>query len=264
MFHSLLHEAVGRLRGSRNEAHTGRLWLGPRPSGASTAADADGRLGVECARTCIKRLRQISFVASVRVGPPCLCIGRGRLGLSVVAPRPVNSKMFSRMVSNIDFNTYRVCSFLPIGVPFERVGTRSLRVTTLWYRAPELVCRRGQPYDYSVDVWSFCCVAAECEQASPLFPAVSEMHLLELQLRLLGRPRQGVLSTCRKLADLSARPMSRPSARMKEIGIVYGRLFKEFIFRGLRMSPEGRSSTCLASLQRAAWLQPAEEALHTQ
>lgn len=60
-------------------------------------------------------------------------------------------------------------------------------VTTLWYRAPEVLLG-SQAYDAGVDVWAAGCVLAELLVSRPLFPVGSEEELLAAMAHLLGAP----------------------------------------------------------------------------
>ena len=51
------------------------------------------------------------------------------------------------------------------------------QVTTLWYRAPEVLLESRQ-YDTGVDMWAFGCVAVEVLAKSVAFPGSSESQML--------------------------------------------------------------------------------------
>jgi dual specificity protein kinase YAK1 len=57
-------------------------------------------------------------------------------------------------------------------------------VQSRYYRAPEVVLEA--PIGPAVDVWSLGCVAAELMLGLPLFPAVSQLHLIVLINEMLG------------------------------------------------------------------------------
>jgi serine/threonine protein kinase len=61
-------------------------------------------------------------------------------------------------------------------------------VTTLWYRAPEVLLETGV-YDLSIDVWSVACVIAEMARGRPLFPGDCQIDQIGQILRVLGLPR---------------------------------------------------------------------------
>jgi serine/threonine protein kinase len=58
-------------------------------------------------------------------------------------------------------------------------------------RAPEILL--GQDlYSEAVDMWSVGCIFGELLRNEPLFPAKSEIEMLEHMTRLLGRPHEGI------------------------------------------------------------------------
>lgn len=60
-------------------------------------------------------------------------------------------------------------------------------ISTRWYRAPELVLRRGF-YSSPVDMWAFGATASEISSLKPLFPGTNETDQLVKQIHLLGYP----------------------------------------------------------------------------
>lgn len=64
-------------------------------------------------------------------------------------------------------------------------------VVTLWYRAPELLLGAKQ-YSTAIDMWSVGCIFAELVTQKALFPAKSEIELLNKILKLLGTPTEQV------------------------------------------------------------------------
>lgn len=63
-------------------------------------------------------------------------------------------------------------------------------VTSLWYRAPEILLG-GTSYDAAVDMWSFGCILAEWLQlGEPLMQGTSEGDQLNVIFRLLGTPSE--------------------------------------------------------------------------
>lgn len=59
-------------------------------------------------------------------------------------------------------------------------------VSTRWYRAPELLLRRGV-YSCPIDIWAFGTMAAEISMLKPLFPGKSEYDQFYRQVKILGR-----------------------------------------------------------------------------
>jgi dual specificity protein kinase YAK1 len=54
-----------------------------------------------------------------------------------------------------------------------------------YYRAPEVVL--GVAHDYAIYIWSVGCTIAELFLGMPLFPGQTEIHLLDLQVSMLGQ-----------------------------------------------------------------------------
>eukprot|EP00249_Psilotum_nudum_P023542 c28917_g1_i3 orf=630-3857(+) len=57
-------------------------------------------------------------------------------------------------------------------------------IQSRFYRSPEVVL--GHPYNTTIDMWSFGCVAAELFLGLPLFPAASQYDLLQRVIDILG------------------------------------------------------------------------------
>eukprot|EP00249_Psilotum_nudum_P023541 c28917_g1_i2 orf=630-3848(+) len=57
-------------------------------------------------------------------------------------------------------------------------------IQSRFYRSPEVVL--GHPYNSTIDMWSFGCVAAELFLGLPLFPAASQYDLLQRMIDILG------------------------------------------------------------------------------
>lgn len=65
----------------------------------------------------------------------------------------------------------------------------TLRVVSLWYRAPELLMGVRR-YTTAVDVWSVGCILAEFFKRRPLFEGKVELHQLQLIYDLVGVPTE--------------------------------------------------------------------------
>ncbi|KAK9830148.1 hypothetical protein WJX72_009988 [[Myrmecia] bisecta] len=65
------------------------------------------------------------------------------------------------------------------------------RVVTLWYRAPEILLGL-ETYTEAVDMWSVGCIMAELLRCEPLFPAKTEMQLLQMITALIGAPNERI------------------------------------------------------------------------
>lgn len=77
---------------------------------------------------------------------------------------------------------------------------RTPGVTTLWYRAPEVLLG-ADDYGAAVDTWAAGCVLAELLLGAPLFPADSEAGLAAAMAETLGAPTPRVWSTGPRLPD---------------------------------------------------------------
>ncbi|DBA72217.1 TPA: hypothetical protein ACH3X2_010612 [Trebouxia sp. C0005] len=76
------------------------------------------------------------------------------------------------------------------------------KVVTLWYRAPEILLGL-ETYTEAIDMWSVGCIMAELLQHQPLFPAKTELGILELMAKLLGSPNERIWPGCAKLPGLA-------------------------------------------------------------
>ncbi|XP_048590850.1 cyclin-dependent kinase C-2-like isoform X1 [Brassica napus] len=66
-------------------------------------------------------------------------------------------------------------------------GTLTNQVTTLWYRAPELLLGATE-YGPAVDIWSVACLFAELLNGEPIFPGKTEIDQLKKICELCGSP----------------------------------------------------------------------------
>ncbi|CAN6821575.1 unnamed protein product, partial [Brassica oleracea] len=69
----------------------------------------------------------------------------------------------------------------------EFTGTLTNQVTTLWYRAPELLLGATE-YGPAVDMWSVACLFAELLNGEPIFPGKTEIDQLKKIYELCGSP----------------------------------------------------------------------------
>ncbi|WZZ44042.1 hypothetical protein YC2023_040301 [Brassica napus] len=69
----------------------------------------------------------------------------------------------------------------------EFTGTLTNQVTTLWYRAPELLLGATE-YGPAVDMWSVACLFAELLNGEPIFPGKTEIDQLKKIYDLCGSP----------------------------------------------------------------------------
>ncbi|CAL5365169.1 unnamed protein product [Camellia sinensis] len=85
------------------------------------------------------------------------------------------------IVKIADFGTAR-----SIFVPARR-HTEGRKVTSQWYRAPELLLG-AQKYTKAVDMWAVGCIFAEMAIQQPLFAATTEIEQLNKIFSILGKP----------------------------------------------------------------------------
>lgn len=72
------------------------------------------------------------------------------------------------------------------------------KVVTLWYRAPEVLLGLDT-YTEAIDMWSVGCIMAELLRHEPLFPAKTELAMLQLMVKLLGSPSEQIWPGYEKL-----------------------------------------------------------------
>lgn len=75
-------------------------------------------------------------------------------------------------------------------------------VTTLWYRAPELLLGAVR-YSSAIDVWSAGCVVAEMISGHPLFPGDCEIDELFKIFQMLGTPTEAAWPSVSALPDFN-------------------------------------------------------------
>ena len=73
-------------------------------------------------------------------------------------------------------------------------------LTTLWYRAPEVLLRTRR-YSCSVDVWSLGCIFAEMLTRKPLFQGDSEIDQLFRMFRILKTPTEDIWHGVTQMPD---------------------------------------------------------------
>ncbi|XP_052183006.1 cyclin-dependent kinase A-2-like isoform X3 [Diospyros lotus] len=101
-------------------------------------------------------------------------------------------------VGNIGRRVYLVLEYLPHDLKsflfsnfFLYLGRTLMKVTTLVYRAPELL-RGDSKYSTAVDMWSVGCIFAEMVRKQTLFSATTEEVLLIQIFSLLGTPDEEI------------------------------------------------------------------------
>ena len=68
----------------------------------------------------------------------------------------------------------------------------TVKVVTLWYRAPELLLG-FRNYNFGVDIWSVACVFAELVSGKVLFQANQDSRALELIFSKCGTPDESTM-----------------------------------------------------------------------
>ena len=77
------------------------------------------------------------------------------------------------------------------GLSQKNCKKKSFNIVSLWYRAPEILLK--EDYSYPIDVWSIGCVWSECLSGNVLYQGQSEVHQLELILKLHDEALQHLL-----------------------------------------------------------------------
>ncbi|KAJ2554924.1 hypothetical protein EV175_002423, partial [Coemansia sp. RSA 1933] len=72
------------------------------------------------------------------------------------------------------------------------------RVTTLWYRAPELILGSSE-YTRAIDLWSVGCMFGELLVHRPFMPGRSEQEQMELIAKMIGAPHERIWPGYRQL-----------------------------------------------------------------
>jgi p38 MAP kinase len=81
----------------------------------------------------------------------------------------------------------RICDFGLSRVQDSAMSQMTPSVSTLYYRAPEIILT-WKRYDEKVDIWSTGCILAEMLGEKPLFPGLDHINQLEIITELLGSP----------------------------------------------------------------------------
>ncbi|XP_029193217.2 mitogen-activated protein kinase 4-like [Acropora millepora] len=136
-----------------------------------------------------------------------------------------------------DFGRSRI-----IDPAYSHSGYLTHRVSTLWYKAPELLLNSSL-YDGSVDIWAAGCVFAEMLLGKPLFEGKHEIEQLEVIL-------DSVSLTDEEWSDLKPQiPEKTASNREKGQGIPLGSKFTrmdiqalDLLVKMLQFNPQNRIS----------------------
>jgi serine/threonine protein kinase len=96
----------------------------------------------------------------------------------------------------------------------------TLRVVTLWYRAPELLLG-SDSYGPAIDAWALGCILGELLRGQPLFPASTEGEAIQMHCQLLGTPNTSIwpVSTPRDNSTNSSRPAGRVRLSVSSLAV---------------------------------------------
>lgn len=72
-------------------------------------------------------------------------------------------------------------------------------------RAPEVLLGL-ETYTEAIDMWSVGCIMAELLRHEPLFPAKTELAVLQLMVKLLGSPSQQIWPVSQIFSPAMCRP----------------------------------------------------------
>ena len=121
-------------------------------------------------------------------------------------------------------------------------------VVTLYYRAPEILLKKGK-YDVHIDDWALGCSFAEMEISEPLFNVADEA-----ELRGIFSKMSSLQHTCHQTPCILKAMNGANTGTMflKQLGSRFGHAFPSFLAHLLCVNPSGRSK-----LEAAAsdWLQ---------
>jgi male germ cell-associated kinase len=103
--------------------------------------------------------------------------------------KPKNVLLHGDVCKVADFSQARACVSHNDGNGNGECRPMTTRVSTLWYRAPEILLA-SPTYSSPVDLWAVGCMGAELYKLAPLFPGRDEVDQLRLYFSSLGTPEQ--------------------------------------------------------------------------
>lgn len=147
------------------------------------------------------------------------------------------------LLDNKEDITVKICDFglaRAVCLPAEHYTPE---VTTLWYRAPEVLLGAFK-YNYTIDVWSAGCVLAELLTQQPLFPGKDEKDTLGRILLLTGEPDLSDWKGLQKLpnADILSGEYDWDDSALKTILPELDEKGLELFRKMLCFNPKGRIS----------------------
>ena len=110
-------------------------------------------------------------------------------------------------------------------------------ISTLWYRAPEILLGALE-YGEAVDVWAAGCIVAEMVLGKPLFRGTSELAMINSVFQLMGTPRQEDYPEIAKMQYYSPLYPKYPPAQLSFEGL--GSDGEDFLKRALVVNPTNR------------------------
>jgi len=93
--------------------------------------------------------------------------------------------------------TIKVCDFglsRPVGSQNHKLEFMTNNISTIWYRAPELLLT-WKEYTKAIDMWAVGCILAELLKRKPLLPGRNHLHQVALILKLVGSPSEEEIDT---------------------------------------------------------------------
>ena len=114
-------------------------------------------------------------------------------------------------------------------------------LTTLWYRAPELLIG-VKAYGEGIDVWSLMCTLYQCDVGSMLFAGENECRQLQAILSVLGTPTEQSWPGISKLPMYALLAGWDKYERKPCIGCGMSPVMKRVVDAGLELCPDKRAS----------------------
>lgn len=110
----------------------------------------------------------------------------GRILIQLSGPNSRDLKL-----SNLLLNGHGILKIADFGLARKVSATMTPHVVTLWYRSPELLFG-AREYTAAVDLWSVGCILGELILNEPMLPGKVEQEQINMIIRLIGRPHEGI------------------------------------------------------------------------
>ena len=127
-----------------------------------------------------------------------ICLGIYSLHSNGIIHRDIKTSNICLSSSNFteDIQVVLIDCGLSKKIDYDRhSGNKTPTICSLYYQPPEIVCKYKE-YSFEVDIWSAGCVLAEMYLKVPLFPAKSEIELLDRQAKLVGVNKNNLQFHC--------------------------------------------------------------------